>query len=116
MATKTYRISKLQEIFTMFKKMGVDIISEIGDTERNGDRYVINFNGLSKELKVEKLVEVLKHELKTMGSTVDSSEMKKLEAKLQATSVRNLKIIRSRLINIRKQSWADLADANQDEL
>jgi len=116
MATKTHRISKLQEIFNMFKNMGVDITSEIEDTERNGDRYVINFNGLSKELKVEKLVEVLKHELKTMGSTIDGSEMKKLEAKLQATSVRNLKIIRSRLIHMRMMSWADKADANQDGL
>ena len=46
MASKTYRLSKLQEILNLFKVMGVDITSEIEDTaERNGDRYVIKFNG-----------------------------------------------------------------------
>ena len=120
MASKTYRLSKLQEILNLFKVMGVDITSEIEDTaERNGDRYVINFNGLTKELKVERLMDILLHELKTTGATIDSAKMGNLKTKLQATSTHNLKVVRSRIIHLRMMSWADqadLADANQDEL
>ena len=114
MASKTYRLSKLQEILNLFSVMGVYITSEIEDTaERNGDRYVINFNGLSKELKVERLMDILRHEIKTTG-TVDSAKMGKLEAKLQATSTHNLKIVRSRLVHLRQMLWADQADQADD--
>jgi len=110
MATKTYRVSKLQEVLELCKELGVDITSEIEDTaERNGDRYVIKFNGLSKDDKIELMIEILRHEIKTTG-TVDSAKMGKLEAKLQATSTHNLKIVRSRLVHLRQISWADQAD------
>jgi hypothetical protein len=114
MATK-YRLSKLQEILNLFKELGVDITSEIEDTAaRNGDRYVIKFEGLSKEDKVQKLIEVLNHELHTIGTTVDTAKLEKLKTKLEATSVRNLKVVRSRLIHIRKQSWADQVETDSD--
>ena len=119
MATK-YRVSKLQEVLELCKELGVDITSEIHDTtERSGDLYVVEFAGLSKDEKVQRLIEILLHEIKTTGATIDSAKIEKLKTKLQKTSMLNLKVVRSRLIHMRMMSWADkadLADAKQDGL
>ena len=111
----TYRVSKLQEVLNLCKEVGVDITSEIEETERSGDRYVIEFAGLTKEQKVQKLIEILIHELRTTGKSIDS-RMEQLKTKLQATSTHNLKVVRSRLIHLRKMSWADQADQADDTL
>ena len=115
MATKKYRVSKIQEILNLCKQIGVDITEEqVDNTDRSGEMHTIKFEGLSKEQKVEKLLEIINHELMTIGATVDSSKMATLQTKLLQTSVHNLKIIRSRLIHLRKLSWADMAESDSD--
>ena len=116
MATKeSHRVSKLQEILNLFAEIGLDIVEETPNDLDDAEYHKIQFAGLSKENKVAKILTILKRELTSRGSSFSQKQITKLKSKLSNTSVHNIKIIRSRLIHIRKQTWFELTQNSDTE-
>jgi hypothetical protein len=122
MATKEskHRINKLQEILLLCKDIGVDITEELPkrpDTiiDLDGNFYSINFKNLNKTQKVAKILLILKQELIAKRIAFTNEQIGVLQQKLNETSVHNLKVIRSRLIHLRKQTWYEMTNNSDSE-
>ena len=104
-----YRRKKLRHIFGLFADLGVDIREEIHD-DNSGKSFEIEFAGLTKEEKVNNLLVAVRAKLDMEKVDIDETKVNVLREELLNTSGHNLKIIRSRLRHLKKQSWADVAD------
>jgi len=100
---------KLRHILGLFADLGVDIREEIHD-DNSGKRFEVEFAGLSADQKVEHLLQATRAKLDMEKLDIDETKFSALREELLNTSGHNLKIIRSRLRHLRRQSWADVAD------
>ena len=109
-----YRRKKLRHILGLFADLGVDIREEIHD-DNSGKRFEVEFAGFTKEEKVEHLLQATRAKLDMEKLDIDETKFSALREELINTSGHNLKIIRSRLRHLKKQSWADVADGADED-